>query len=254
MLLLLLPPFILNDNTEYISCTLDDLFHIYTGVLDAPNYEYYVKDEGTNEEYPVQILRMGYFNPLRHGLKSLEEIQKIEKKNIELRSIRDNRKKNNKKDEIKVVRQILPDYKLLDENDYLINTRSANELPVTGYSLLEDFNDKIKNQFGHVSISHHFIIVKPRKTSINQSSVQFLHLLLDVFIDKYSNRITQDKSLLKTRDLKSTNVLFPKSLEFQKEILDKFNAIQSEIKKKEEEFELIKQGIADKLFYYNLMY
>lgn len=242
---------------DNISCTLDDLFHIHTGVLDTPNIEYYIKSEKTQVEGIVRILRMSSFNPIRHTLKPTDEIELGEKRIKDLRTFREQAQKNSKRQQtqkagslkIKEDRLALPDYKLLDQNDYLINTRSGGELPITGYSLLEDINKTRIGELGLVSISHHFIIVRPRASVLNQTSVDFLHILLNILINKYSKTLTTTSGLLKTRDLKETRVQIPKSPETQQEIINKYNTVKKEIAIKVAEFEELSNSLANQLLF-----
>jgi hypothetical protein len=257
-MLFLLPLDMLNKpGEENISCTMDDLFHIHTGVLDTPNIEYYIKSEKTQQESIVRILRMSSFNPIQQTLKSTTEIEQGEKRIKDLRTLRNKVYSNEKQHHFQKAnnskatkeRQALPDYKLLDSKDYVINTRSGGELPITGYSLMEGANQSRISELEPVSISHHFIIIKPRASVLNQISVEFLHILLNVFINKYSKTITATSRLLKTRDLKETRVQFPKSPETQQEIIKKYNSIKNEIAIKVAEFDELSKNLADQLVF-----
>jgi|688.fasta_scaffold270838_3 hypothetical protein len=226
MLLLLLKSLLPELENAIKTIRLDDLFQIQTGLLEGPSIDYYT-DEQFDKKSQLRILRMGSFNPVTRKLKSKKELDDADKRLNEFRIYREKDKKSRTKILAKEKRVVAPN-KILDEDDYVINTRSVGEMPITGYSIRKSSEEGDFKSLGQVSISHHFIVLKPRKSSL-PLFVPFLHLMLDVLVDKQLRKIAEDKGFLRSKELRDLQFSIPINYEDQKKVFEKYAALQMKV-------------------------
>lgn len=129
----------------------------------------------------------------------------------------------------------IPEKKIILENDYLLSIRGS----LKGYSMLE--NSKLLDGINLVS-SNHFIHLRPRKMSLDQMYIPYLHFALDLLVEKKLNenyrQIKEMKDAegvkqsaynsLKVEDLKNMELSIYKDKEKQVEV---YNNLMQEYEK-----------------------
>jgi hypothetical protein len=212
---------------------LDDIFSIKTGLLELPGEEYYSLDSSGNE-VNVRILRMGSFDSSLRKIKPIHELEKAEQRLVEFRKQREKRYNlgKNKKTEFHKKEKKLIDFdKLIDKDDYVINTRNLGEdVIINGYSLLKSLTAQELHELGPLAISHHFIVLRPRKSMLNLH-VPFLHMMLDIVVDKVLPSMVSSLGVIKSRQLKDLEIEIPLDFNEQKALHEQYQILENECEK-----------------------
>jgi hypothetical protein len=233
------------------SITLDNLFHISTGLLEE-KYERFI--EYNNEQRKVWFLHMGDMIP-SNGLIDFENLAQNEEDLINNRLKRE-KKKASKKNIIKNGSpELLPisEKRLIQPTDYLLCVRGVP----AGYSMIKSINElKYHKQFENFCAvaTHHFIIFKLRDNYSNMN-INYIHLILDSVVknellDLYNNKknglVSKNSNKLATsnnnqgviitgiKEIKDIKVKIFKRLEKQDELVTLHNDIVEATKKIEE--------------------
>lgn len=241
MLLLLLI-----DEHEFI--TLDNLFHISTGLLED-KHERFI--EQNNEQRKVWFLHMGDMRA-NEGLIDFENLANNEEDLIQNRLKREKKKIATKKDTSDDPIDLIPitEKRLIQPTDYLLCVRGVP----AGYSMIKSMNELKKyKQFENFSAvaTHHFIIFKLRDNYSNMN-IHYIHLILDSIVknellDLYNSKknglvsknlatSNNKQSVIITgiKEIKDIKAKVFKRLEKQDEIVSLHNEIMDATKKIEE--------------------
>lgn len=211
---------------------LDDIFSIKTGLLELPGEEYYSLDSSGND-VNVRILRMGSFDSSQRKIKSIDQLEKAEQRLIEFRKQREKQSKSTKNKKTapqKKEKKIIDFEKLLDKDDYVINTRNLGDVIINGYSLLKCLNAEELQKLGPLAISHHFIVLRPRKSMLNLH-VPFLHMMLDIVVDKVLPSMVESLGVIKSRELKDLEIQIPIDFNEQKTLHEQYQLLEKECEK-----------------------
>lgn len=212
---------------------LDDIFSIKTGLLELPGEEYYSLNS-TGNEVNVRILRMGSFDSSLRKIKPIHELEKAEQRLLEFRKQRERRYnlgKNKKTESHKKEKKLIDFDKLIDKDDYVINTRNLGEdVIINGYSLLKSLTAQELRELGPLVISHHFIVMRPRKSMINLH-VPFLHMMLDIVVDKVLPSMVETLGVIKSRQLKDLEIEIPLDFNEQKALHEQYQILENECEK-----------------------
>jgi len=169
LLLLTEPPFLEPEEKGTITFTIGDLFEIYNGVIEERHLPIVAENNSD-----LNFIRINSFteNGVLHDKIRLRELQELHTNKRE-----DNFKK-------------LPDKKPINEkkklrnSDYIIYTRGMPR----GFSMLKSEIDDNLN----VVATHQFICLKPR-TNIIEVYLPYLHLVMDLFVDRDLKKIYESK-------------------------------------------------------------
>lgn len=171
MVLLLLkePPFLELEEKVTRKFTVGDLFEIYNGVIEERHLPIMAE---TNSE--LNFIRINSFteNGVLHEKIRLRELQEIHT--------------NKREDPSKKLPEKKPinEKKILRNADYIIYTRGMPR----GFSMLKsDIGDDL-----NVVATHQFICLKPR-TNIIEVYLPYLHLVMDLFVDRDLKNIYESK-------------------------------------------------------------
>lgn len=221
-----------SDLSDCKKIDLGTAFEISSGIMDNST-QYFIKEDGVQK--PVSILRMGSFDLHKGALKNMEGIVEAEAKINVLR------KKSKKK---KVVKEINID-KLLDKNDYVINIREI-ENKFVGVSLLNSaINPDLFKTDKKFVISHHFIVLRPRKFVPFDIDVEFLHIVMNAIL--YWNLIKDKKGRITIKLLNKCVIALP-TADKQKEIVNKYKKMEKELADCQQEIQKMNETIASNIF------
>ena len=186
----------------YEPITLDNLFHISTGLLED-KHERFI--EQNNEQRKVWFLHMGDMRA-NEGLIDFENLANNEEDLIHNRLKREKKKIATKKDTSNDPIDLIPitEKRLIQPTDYLLCVRGVP----AGYSMIKSMNElkKYKRFEDFCAVAtHHFIIFKLRDNYSNMN-INYIHLILDSFVknellDLYNGK----KSGLETKNLNIIN-------------------------------------------------
>jgi hypothetical protein len=220
--------FFLVDGSNMKKVLLDDIFYIKTGLVEQPDEELYWLDSNGNR-IRVRTLRMGSFNASTKKIKSIEQLEKAERRLSEIRKLREGKMKPRKYKKIETLRlngRLIDDDKLLDKDDYVINTRNLGEdAIINGYSLSKSLDENTLQKLGPLCISHHFIVLKPRKSMLNLH-VPFLHMMLDIIVDKVLPDLAQTHGLIRTKQLKQLQIQIPLDYSLQEKLYSQYQKLE----------------------------
>ncbi|MFN3590284.1 MAG: hypothetical protein ACK4UP_12945 [Spirosomataceae bacterium] len=185
---------------------LKDLFDIKVGVLDTSQERIKIKLRTGDEEEAICI-RPGSFENQTSRLRPIETLLSEEDKLLETRKSKPSKKNlteeiTKEKSDSKVPELHETDARILQRGDYLVLSKRE----MKGFSMLKSFpNDeksahpiqeptgehteedlKIPSKWPLV-VSHHFIQLRPKKIALQRTSVDFLHILLDIMIQRHFN-------------------------------------------------------------------
>jgi len=187
---------------EHELITLDNLFHITTGILED-KHERFI--EHNNDQRKVWFLHMGDMRA-NDGLIDFENLAQNESDLINNRLKREKKKIASKKDTNNDSIDLIPitEKRLIQPTDYLLCVRGVP----AGYSMIKSMNElKNHKQFEnfYAAATHHFIIFKLRDNYSNMN-INYIHLILDSFVknellDLYNSK----KNGLETKNLNIIN-------------------------------------------------
>jgi len=240
MLLLLLT----DDNN--LTITLDNLFHISTGILED-KHERFI-DLG-DEQRKVWFLHMGDMLS-DHGLIDFENIEQNETRLLASRLRREKfLATKNRKIENKDVELIpLTSKKLIQPTDYLLCIRG---IP-TGYSVMRSLKKLSKfPEFKNfaAAATHHFVIFKLRENYAHMN-VEFVHLILDSIVkndilELYNKKrkaleerrrgevepLISPVVITSIREIKDILITIPKQIDRQEKLVNMHNELIEEAEK-----------------------
>ncbi len=240
MLLLLLT------DENNLTITLDNLFHISTGVLED-KHERFIELGG--EQQKVWFLHMGDMLS-EYGLIDFENIEQNENKLLASRLRRENNvaSKNRKLEKKDVDLIPLTSKKLIQPTDYLICIRG---IP-TGYSVMRSFKNLAKfPEFKNfvAAATHHFVIFKLRDNYAHMN-VQFVHLILDSIVkndmlELYSRKrkVLEERKIIEDdpnlspvvitsiREIKDILITIPKQIDRQEKLVHMHNELVEDAEK-----------------------
>lgn len=237
MLLLLLS----DDNN--LTITLDNLFHISTGILED-KHERFIEMGG--EQRKVWFLHMGDMLS-NDGLIDFENIEQNETKLLASRLRRENFFASRNRQVERKDTDLIPltFKKLVQPTDYLLCIRG---IP-TGYSVMRSLKNlskfpKLKNFTA--SASHHFIIFKLRNNYAH-INVKFIHLVLDSIVkndmlelyNKKRKAIAERKRdedepnislvvITSIKEIKDILITIPKQIDRQEKLVNMHNELVEE--------------------------
>ena len=163
--------------------TIHDLFDVNLGLIE----DRYLKLT-KNDNEPIMFLRLSSFID-DETRKSKLYLNTYEKLNIiDMKAVISKHKEYEEKNLDNSKKGFIPDQKVLKDVDYLISLRGRPK----GYSMLKSIKD---NQHKLVS-SNHFIHIRPRQTQIEEMYVPYLHLILDMLVEKKINADFEDKKVI----------------------------------------------------------
>jgi len=219
---------------EKLTITLENLFHISTGILEERHER---SIEINNAKRKVWFLHMGDMRS-SDGLIDFENLEQNEADLIENRLRREQRKKKLKTNEDDSGLELIPvsEKKLIQPTDYLLCVRGVP----TGYSMIRSMNElKNHQQFQNfISIAtHHFIVLKLRE-NYSSMNINYIHLILDSLVRNELFEMYKQKKNVVTKDKVNSNK-YPQSVIITgiKEIKDIKLTI---LKKLEKQNELVK--------------
>ncbi|MFN3590084.1 MAG: hypothetical protein ACK4UP_11945 [Spirosomataceae bacterium] len=185
---------------------LKDLFDIKVGLLDTSPDRIKIKLK-TGDEEEALCIRPGSFESQTSRLRPIETLLSEEDKLLETRKSKPSKKNlyeelSKEKPDSKIPELHETDGRILQRGDYLILSRRE----MKGFSMLKSFSleAKIDNSIPERSeeyseddlkipskwplvVSHHFIQLRPKKIALQRASIEFLHILLDVMIQRHFN-------------------------------------------------------------------
>jgi hypothetical protein len=235
----------------YEPITLDNLFHISTGLLED-KHERFI--EHNNDQRKVWFLHMGDMRA-NDGLIDFENLAQNESDLINNRLKRGKKKIASKKDTNNDSIDLIPitEKRLIQSTDYLLCVRGVP----AGYSMIKSMNElkKYKRFENFCAVAtHHFIIFKLRDNYSNMN-IHYIHLILDSIVknellDLYNNKknglVSKNSNKLATsnnnqgviitgiKEIKDIKAKVFKRLEKQDEIVSFHNEIVDATKKIEE--------------------
>lgn len=222
--------FFMSEGKNLRKVKLDDVFSIKTGLLELPWDEYYTLDSSGNK-MNVRILRMGSFDSYHRKIKTKEQLEKAEERLLEYRKLREKRSgpRKEKKSDQRVGEKKLIDFeKLISKDDYVINTRTlGEEVIINGYSMLKSLSNSEIETLGPLSISHHFIVLKPRKSMLNLH-VPFLHMMLDIVVDRVLPTMVESLGVIKAKELKDLEIQIPLDYNDQKILHEQYQILEED--------------------------
>ena len=238
MLLLNLP----SDNI--LTITLDNLFHISTGILED-KHERFIELDG--ELQKVWFLHMGDMRS-EDGLIDFENLEYNESRLLASRLRREQFLASNKRKVEKNTTELLPltSKKLIQSTDYLLCIRGVP----TGYSVMRSLKNLPSSpvfQNFTAAATHHFVIFRLRDNYAHMD-VQLIHLLLDTIVkidllDLYNKKRQAIEDRKRNNDEPSMTPVVITSIREIKDIIIKIpKQIESHGKLIEMHNELIKQA------------
>jgi hypothetical protein len=169
LLLLTEPPFLEPEEKVTRTFTTGDLFEVYNGVIEERHLPIVAE---TNTE--LNFIRINSFteNGVLHNKIRLRELQDIQtnKREVPFKKHGDKKTINKKK--------------ILRDADYIIYTRGVPR----GFSMLKSEIDDDLN----VVATHQFICLRPR-TNLIDFFLPYLHLVMDLFVDRDLKKIFDSK-------------------------------------------------------------
>jgi hypothetical protein len=226
-LLLLMDQIVLEDNGKEIkNFLIGDLFEVFSGIIEENHLPIL---EETHEE--VVFLRIN----------SLKEHEYIYKK-FEL--IESARSKKSLKQSLIQQKAVKKD-KILNKEDYLIYTKGVPK----GFSMLNNSISESKK----LVASHQFICLRPR-TELIEIYLPYLHLILDVFVEKKLDQIFRAKGETKgnnygafnsitIKEISKMELVILKSVDSQKKVFDQYNKIKEEVEFSLTRLDFLKKSI-----------
>jgi hypothetical protein len=135
--------------------------------------------------------------------------------------------------------------KILNKEDYLIYTKGVPK----GFSMLNNSISESKN----LVASHQFICLRPR-TELIEVHLPYLHLILDVFVEKKLDQIFKEKEDIKgnkygsfnsitIKEISKIELTILKSVDSQKKVFDQYNKIKEEVEVALTRLNFIKESI-----------
>jgi hypothetical protein len=129
----------------------------------------------------------------------------------------------------------IPNHKLIRNTDYLITLRGRPK----GFSMLKS----IEPNHPKLASSNHFIHIRPRQTQIESMHIPYLHLLLDILVEKKIYTIFEEKkknedtlgrkysayNSFRIQDLRDMKISILKNIEDQKRVFDLFEKKYDEL-------------------------
>ncbi len=229
--LLLMDQIILGpEGKEAKTFLIGDLFEVFSGIVEENHLPVL---EGTQEE--VTFLRINSLQDQKFKYRRFELVENDKSKDSLLESTKQDstQKKAVKKS------------KILNKADYLIYTRGVPK----GFSMLNNSISESKK----LVASHQFICLRPRVDLIDVY-LPYLHLVLDVFVEKKLDQICKTKEVNKgtkygafnsitIKEIGKMELVILNSVDSQKKVFDQYNKIKDEVEVALTRLEFIKESI-----------
>lgn len=214
------------DGKETKTFSIGDLFEIFSGIIEE-NHKSVLED--TEEE--VVFLRINSLKDHEYKYKRFELVES------------DRSKKSLKQSSIQ--QKAIRKDKLLNKEDYLVYTKGVPK----GFSMLNNSISESKK----LVASHQFICLRPR-TELIEAHLPYLHLVLDVFVEKKLEQIFRAKEEIKgnkygafnsvtIKEISKMNLTILKSVDSQKKVFDQYNKIKVELEVATTRLDFIKEAI-----------
>lgn len=218
------------DGNKTKTFLIKDLFEVFTGIVED-NYKPIIEE--TREE--VIFLRINSLKDQKFKYKRFELIESDRSKDL---SKELSKQSLIQKKQVKI-------NKILNKEDYLIYTKGVPK----GFSLLNNSISKSKN----LVASHQFICLRPR-TELIEVHLPYLHLVLDVFIEKKLDQIFRAKEEIKgnkygsfnsitIKEISKMELTILKSVDSQKKVFEQYNKIKEEVEVALTRLDCIKDSI-----------
>ena len=218
------------EGKEIKNFLIGDLFEVFSGIVEENHIPIL---EETQEE--VVFLRINSLKDQKFKYKRFELIESDRSKDLsnEQTKLSSTQKKTVKKS------------KILNKADYLIYTKGLPK----GFSMLSNSISESKK----LVASHQFICLRPRLELI-EVYLPYLHLVLDVFVEKKLNQIFKVKEEIKgnkygsfnsitIKEISKMELTILKSVDSQKKVFDQYNKIKEEVEVALTRLDFIKESI-----------
>ena len=218
------------DGKETKSFLIGDLFEVFSGIIEENHMPIL---EETQKE--VIFLRINSLKDQKFKYKRFELVESDRSKD----SLGELKKKNS------ISKKAVSKNKILNKEDYLIYTKGVPK----GFYMLNNSISESKN----LVASHQFICLRPR-TELIEVHLPYLHLVLDVFVEKKLDQIFKEKEEIKgnkygsfnsitIKEISKIELTILKSVDSQKKVFDQYNKIKEEVEVALTRLDFIKESI-----------
>jgi hypothetical protein len=219
-----------SDGKETKTFLIKDLFEVFSGIVEDNHLPIL---EGTQDE--ITFLRINSLKDQKFKYKRFELVESNRSKDSLLESTKQD---STQKSAVKKS-------KILNKADYLIYTRGIPK----GFSMLNNSISESKN----LVASHQFICLRPKMELIDVY-LPYLHLVLDVFVEKKLDQIFKEKEEIKgnkygafnsitIKELGKMELAILNSVDSQKKVFEQYNKIKEEVEVALTRLEFIKESI-----------
>lgn len=219
-----------SEGKETKAFLIKDLFEVFSGIVEDNHLPVL---EGTQDE--ITFLRINSLQDQKFKYRRFELVESYKSKDSVVELI--------KQDSIQ--KKAVKKSKILNKADYLIYTRGTPK----SFSMLNNSISESKN----LVASHQFICLRPKMELID-IYLPYLHLVLDVFVEKNLDQICKTKEEIKgakygafnsitIKELGKMELVILNSVDSQKKVFEQYNKIKEEVEVALTRLEFIKESI-----------